>query len=109
MSLSPAKAAVELEVRSETLTLPPASLHDNNPNVETNGVVVQQLKPADEGLAAWRMLIVAFVFEALLWGKQDIPGISISDDYASTYHAFLQASRCLLVSFWNIIPHYQSL
>jgi len=89
MSLSPARAAVELEVRGETPTLPPASLHDNNPNVETNGVVVQQLKPADEGLAAWKMLIVAFVFEALLWGKQEIPGIPISDGYTSAYHAFL--------------------
>ncbi|KAH8597746.1 major facilitator superfamily domain-containing protein [Bisporella sp. PMI_857] len=28
----------------------------------------QQLKPADGGLAAWRLLLAAFVFEALLWG-----------------------------------------
>ncbi len=30
--------------------------------------VQQQLEPADRGLAAWRLLAVAFVFEALLWG-----------------------------------------
>lgn len=26
------------------------------------------LKPADGGIAAWRVLFAAFVFEALLWG-----------------------------------------
>jgi hypothetical protein len=31
-------------------------------------IVVQQLKPADGGPAAWKLLIAAFVFEALLWG-----------------------------------------
>jgi hypothetical protein len=30
--------------------------------------VIQQLLPADGGSAAWRVLISAFVFEALLWG-----------------------------------------
>lgn len=29
----------------------------------------QNLEPQDRGLAAWRLLCVAFVFEALLWGK----------------------------------------
>ena len=27
------------------------------------------LAPTDRGLAAWRLLCTAFVFEALLWGK----------------------------------------
>lgn len=27
------------------------------------------LPPADGGIAAWRLLIAAFVFEALLWGS----------------------------------------
>jgi hypothetical protein len=27
------------------------------------------LPPADGGLAAWRLLITAFIFEALLWGQ----------------------------------------
>lgn len=31
--------------------------------------VVQQLKPADGGLEAWKVLTAAFLFEALLWGK----------------------------------------
>ncbi|KAF7946370.1 hypothetical protein EAE96_009368 [Botrytis aclada] len=30
--------------------------------------VYQQLKPVDGGSAAWRLLIAAFVFEAILWG-----------------------------------------
>lgn len=30
--------------------------------------VYQQLLPADGGPAAWRLLIAAFVFEAILWG-----------------------------------------
>lgn len=31
-------------------------------------LVYQQLKPVDGGPAAWRLLIAAFVFEAILWG-----------------------------------------
>ncbi|KAL8644066.1 MAG: hypothetical protein Q9226_007955 [Calogaya cf. arnoldii] len=29
---------------------------------------VQQLKPADGGIAAWKVLFAAFIFEAILWG-----------------------------------------
>lgn len=36
---------------------------------EQEHAVMQQLKPTDRGLAAWRVLIAAFVFEALLWGR----------------------------------------
>lgn len=28
----------------------------------------QQLEPVDGGLAAWRVLLAAFMFEAILWG-----------------------------------------
>jgi hypothetical protein len=28
-----------------------------------------QLKPVDGGLAAWRVLLAAFMFEAILWGE----------------------------------------
>lgn len=37
-------------------------------DVGEENVVIQQLSPADGGPAAWRLLIAAFVFEALLWG-----------------------------------------
>ena len=46
----------------------------NNSN-EPDDALVQQLEPADGGLAAWRLLVAAFVFEALLWGK--LPPLSI--------------------------------
>lgn len=36
---------------------------------QRNEIIIQQLKPADGGKAAWSVLIAAFVFEALLWGK----------------------------------------
>ena len=32
------------------------------------GVIQRELPPADRGVAAWRLLGAAFVFEALLWG-----------------------------------------
>jgi len=32
--------------------------------------VQQYLEPTDRGIAAWRLLGAAFVFEALLWGKE---------------------------------------
>lgn len=28
-----------------------------------------RLKPVDGGLAAWRVLLAAFMFEAILWGE----------------------------------------
>jgi hypothetical protein len=33
-----------------------------------NDITGQTLAPADGGPAAWRLLLAAFVFEALLWG-----------------------------------------
>lgn len=38
---------------------------DNLDSTEPN---YQQLLPVDGGIAAWRLLCTAFVFEALLWG-----------------------------------------
>lgn len=38
------------------------------------GRQIEQLQPADGGFAAWRVLIAAFVFEALLWGELAIVG-----------------------------------
>lgn len=40
---------------------------------EGRDVVIQQLLPVDGGPAAWKLLIAAFVFEALLWGMSLIP------------------------------------
>jgi hypothetical protein len=37
-------------------------------NVASDETVIQELKPVDGGVAAWTVLITAFVFEAVLWG-----------------------------------------
>jgi hypothetical protein len=41
-----------------------------------NDITGQALAPADGGSAAWRLLLAAFVFEALLWGN-DSPELHI--------------------------------
>ena len=46
-----------------------APQHDNSNILDQDSAVTQQLSPADGGLRAWRLLIAAFVFEALLWGE----------------------------------------
>jgi hypothetical protein len=68
-------ASVELQSRqqSETAaTIKPATATregmEGGPNIEEGDVTIQQLKPADRGPDAWKLLITAFVFEALLWG-----------------------------------------
>lgn len=45
------------------------------------GAVEQYLEPADRGPAALRLLGVAFVFEALLWGKVFLPALSAIKSY----------------------------
>jgi hypothetical protein len=42
---------------------PDNNIHENEQNA------VQSLKPVDGGITAWRVLIAAFIFEALLWGE----------------------------------------
>lgn len=51
--------SVEANPRSEALELDDADISSNQ---------ASELSPTDGGAAAWRLLIVAFVFEALLWG-----------------------------------------
>jgi hypothetical protein len=48
-----------------------------NSSNEPYDALIQELEPADGGPAAWRLLVAAFVFEALLWGK--LPPLSIFD------------------------------
>ncbi|PQE26410.1 hypothetical protein CJF30_00001151 [Rutstroemia sp. NJR-2017a BBW] len=50
--------------------------------------VIQQLLPADGGSAAWRVLISAFVFEALLWANK-LPGFPISFGVFQAYYSTL--------------------
>jgi hypothetical protein len=54
-----------LERLAVTAPLPPAS--DSEPG-DSQERQQQELVPIDGGLAAWRLLAAAFVFETLLWG-----------------------------------------
>ncbi|RDW63521.1 MFS general substrate transporter-44 [Coleophoma cylindrospora] len=62
---------------------------------EPDNVVVQQLKPTDGGLAAWRLLVAAFIFEALLWGFPISYGVF--QDYYSSLPQFAGDSRVALI------------
>ena len=66
-------SSTELEIREGSAfqvpqTEPFPDTHENGLLDETRGND-QQLKPADRGAAAWKVLLAAFVFEALFWGK----------------------------------------
>ena len=41
--------------------------HDQE-DIAHEGILPQQLKPADRGRDAWTVLIAGFIFEALFWG-----------------------------------------
>ncbi|KAK9799997.1 putative Major facilitator superfamily transporter [Seiridium cardinale] len=47
---------------------PPQSERETEPSSQQSAPTEQHLDPADRGLAAWKLLCTAFVFEALLWG-----------------------------------------
>ncbi|KAF8861309.1 MFS general substrate transporter [Acephala macrosclerotiorum] len=59
-------------------------------DVEGRDIVIQQLKPVDGGPDAWKVLIAAFVFEALLWGFPISFGVF--QDYYSTLPQFQGAN-----------------
>lgn len=60
--------------RNDTNGIAPSDLQpDDRP--ETNAT---SLPPVDGGRAAWRLLLAAFVFEALLWGSSRNPSMSNS-------------------------------
>lgn len=75
MDNSSTQRHIELDEWSRT-DLNESNNHDSDStqggaqDVEGRDIVVQQLKPVDGGPDAWRVLIAAFVFEALLWGIQ---------------------------------------
>lgn len=79
MSLHHTEDAFELEDKRLTAAVPsmttPASSDSNsNHDVDLEGKLpaAQHLRPTDGGVAAWRLLLAAFVFEALLWGKHRV-------------------------------------
>ena len=46
-------------------------------NITSEETVIQELKPVDGGVAAWTVLITAFVFEAVLWGTLPLSVLTI--------------------------------
>lgn len=61
----------EANAYTTTTTTTTTTTHRDSINDSEGDTIVraQQLEPADRGLAAWRLLIAAFVFEALLCGQ----------------------------------------
>ncbi|KAH7416878.1 major facilitator superfamily domain-containing protein [Cadophora sp. MPI-SDFR-AT-0126] len=74
-------------------------LHPTRPrersDLEGENVVIQQLLPADGGPAAWRLLVAAFVFEALLWGFPISFGVF--QDFYSKQPEFEGSSQIALI------------
>ena len=66
-------SSIQLETSERSTFQTPRTEHfpstDENSLLDEARGVNQQLKPADRGAAAWKVLFAAFVFEALLWGK----------------------------------------
>lgn len=54
-------------VSHELQVLEEESLHNND--TREQDATDNRLKPVDGGLAAWRVLLAAFMFEAILWGE----------------------------------------
>ncbi|PMD58381.1 MFS general substrate transporter [Hyaloscypha bicolor E] len=74
--------------RSPTQTSEIAVLSTNN--IASGETVIQELKPVDGGVAAWTVLITAFVFEAVLWGFPISFGVF--EEYYSTIPEFKDSS-----------------
>ena len=67
---------LELQTHSSVSSVPvlPAVANDSG-NLDWNGgnaEAEQRLPRADGGVAAWRILLAAFMFEAVLWGASPI-------------------------------------
>jgi hypothetical protein len=72
-------AQLELEVlphKTTTLAYPRSEEVGNESEFQSNSqpreADAQSLEPADGGLSAWKVLLGAFTFEAILWGKSII-------------------------------------
>jgi len=57
---------VELALDSQTTPRDRGQAESGEGNAEHNR---DSLDPVDGGRAAWKLLLAAFVFESLLWGK----------------------------------------
>ena len=70
---------IQLERRDATRAQEDDGQEVMNDNVSRNQQhAIQSLEPVDGGIVAWRVLIAAFIFEALLWGSCEILFILIN-------------------------------
>lgn len=68
MDESPRLQTFELETHHLSVEVTRENTGGNRPAAEDAEVNGHSLPPYDGGKAAWRLLLAAFVFEALLWG-----------------------------------------
>ncbi len=68
-------------------------------------ILIQELKPVDGGITAWTVLITAFVFEAILWGKHNASLLPDCHAHPQPWH---QASPSHSESSKSTIPHCHS-
>ena len=92
----------------ENGTIELQNLHHQHPDHSANHVSTTESSPtatflpaADGGLAAWRLLIAAFVFEALLWGQS----LSLSQLSSKPKAQANQVSHSASASSKPTIPH----
>ncbi|KAL8834869.1 MAG: hypothetical protein Q9176_007234 [Flavoplaca citrina] len=60
--------AIELETSLSNRQNVTQQVSDSTGNLINHEGVAQQLKPSDGGIAAWKVLFAAFMFEAMMWG-----------------------------------------
>lgn len=76
-STAVSSAPFELDIQRAPWTAPQSAVQPrsqisgNDVISENEEITGRQLERVDGGLAAWRILIGAFVFEALLWGQHN--------------------------------------
>ena len=95
MSLTSGDVPVELRDRH---SLAGSILHNHegrdsrgengSPTRDDQGVLLQQLRPADGGFSAWTVLMASFIFEGLFWGFPTAYGVF--QNYYSTLPQFRQ-------------------
>jgi len=71
IELTPVTFSRPVEVDLDADERSPSPRTNNTADELAHGELTGQgLAPTDGGPAAWRLLVAAFVFEALLWGNQ---------------------------------------
>jgi hypothetical protein len=107
--------SIELEDRTvpRRWSPPPANSGETQENTEEFQTSSQYLAQSDSGTAAWRLLLAAFVFESLLWGKNKrffnyslkyscSPFNSFAYKMAKVFRSPSESSKIITLSFLNL-------